>query len=241
MDVPGLIAPLAPLDLAAVALLLALWAGIGLPIEAARTKRPSVSVLMAEYRREWMRHAITRDPRVFDAMIVTSLRDGTAFFASACMIAIGGGIALIGNAERLTGLAQDLDIGSASRLVLEIKLILPVLLLTNAFLKFVWSNRIFGYCCVMMGAVPNEPDDPMAAYRAGQAAELNITAAKSFNRGLRSVYFALGACAWLLGAVPLLVATALTAAIILRREYASHSRGVLRQMQPLPAAKEPPQ
>ena len=30
--------------------------------------------------------------------LIDSLRQGTAFFASACMIAIGGGIAVIGNA-----------------------------------------------------------------------------------------------------------------------------------------------
>ncbi len=37
---------------------------------------------------------------------------------------------------------------------------------------------------------------------------MNITAARSFNRGLRSIYFALAALAWLLGPVPLLAVTA---------------------------------
>lgn len=55
-----------------------------------RTGKPSVSVLMKRYRREWMRQFIERDPRIFDGNILSSLREGTAFFASACMIATGG-------------------------------------------------------------------------------------------------------------------------------------------------------
>jgi uncharacterized membrane protein len=227
MDIMALTSLLTPIDFAAVGLLLVCWFGLNPIIENPRARRPSVVVLMAAYRREWMRQAVTRDPRVYDAMMVTSLRQGTSFFASTCMIAIGGGIALIGNVEQLTGLAQDLDIGGTSRLVWELKLMLPVILLSNAFLKFVWSNRILGYCSIVMGAVPNDADDPLAMQRAAKAGELNILAARSFNRGLRSVYFALGALAWLLGGWALLAATVLTVTVILRREYASQTRKVI--------------
>ncbi len=77
-----------------------------------------------------------------------------------------------------------------------------------------------------MASVPNDTSD--AAYaRAAQAAEINIHAVRNFNRGLRSVYFALAALAWLLGPIPLMIATALTLVTLWRREFASHSRGVL--------------
>ena len=79
----------------------------------------------------------------------------------------------------------------------------------------------------MMAAVPNDPDAPMAAFRARQAAEVNITAAKSFDRGLNSIYFALAALAWLIGPWALIVATVLTSAVLIRREFASHSRRVM--------------
>lgn len=46
-----------------------------------------------------------------------------------------------------------------------------------------------------MASVPNQPDDPLALPRAGQAAELKIRAAWNFNRELRSVYFALASVA----------------------------------------------
>lgn len=215
----------------AILLLLAAWGCVTAVIERRGTKNPSVSVLMAGYRREWMRHTILRDPRVYDAMIVTSLRQSTAFFASTSMIALGGGLALIANVEQLTAVATELSLDQNPRIVWEVKLALVLFFVTNAFLKFVWSHRVFGYCSIVMAAVPNDPDDPIALVRVDQAADLNITAAKSFNRGLRSVYFALGALAWLLGAVPLIVATVVTVIILWRREFASTTRATLQRTQ----------
>jgi uncharacterized membrane protein len=105
---------------------------------------------------------------------------------------------------------------------------LPVIgFLANALLKFVWAHRLFGYCSILMAAVPNDPADPLAFHRAGQAAEINITAARSFNRGLQSIYFALAALGWLLGPWWLVIGTVLATGILLRREFASHSREVM--------------
>lgn len=210
-------------DAAALTFLLLLWQGLVRLIEHPPARRPSVSVLMADIRRDWMRTFVTRQPRIFDANVIDSLRQSTAFFASASMIALGAGIALLGDSGRLTGLAADFAPGT-SRTLLELKLVLMIVLIANAFLKFVWANRLFGYCSVLMASVPNEPEDPAAYPRAAQAAEINITAARSYNRGLESVYFAIAALAWLIGPVALALATAVTGAVIARREFASASR-----------------
>ena len=214
-------------DFAAVALLFLSWGVIGWLIQHPRSRRPSVSVLMAEYRREWMRQMVTRQPRIFDAQTLSTLRQGTSFFASAALISIGGALAAIGNAEQLAGVAEDLALSADPKFVWEVKLLVALLFLTNAFLKFVWSHRLFGYCAVLMGAVPNEVDDPSAMPRALKAAEINITAARSYNQGLRSIYFALASAAWLAGAIPLIIATAVTCAMLWRREFASQSRSIL--------------
>ena len=213
-------------DTAAFGALVLIWAATGRLAERPPGWRPSVSQLMQDYRYRWMTEFLTREPRIFDVSLIDSLRQGTAFFASASMIAIGGGVALIGNAATLTGLAQDLTL-AADTSQLRIKLMVVVVLLSNALLKFIWSHRLFGYCAIMMAAVPNNPNDPIAAPRARQSAEINITAARSFNRGLNSIYFALASLAWLIGPEALLVATVLTAGVLLRREFASHSRQVM--------------
>ena len=215
------------LDFVAVTLLIAIWLGIGWRIDHASAEKPSVSMIMADYRREWMRQMITREPRIFDAQTVGTLRQGTSFFASTSMIALGGVLALIGNADSLVNVAEDLTLVSHPPIVWEIKLLLVVSFLTNAFLKFVWSNRLFGYCSVIMAAVPNDPTDPRAPGMAHKAAEVNITATRSFNRGLRSVYFALASLAWLGGPLLLIGAAILTLVVIWRREFASQSRAIL--------------
>lgn len=218
--------PLAPADIFALTALILAWVLIGWMSEHPPAHRISVGVLMEDYRREWMRQFVTRQPRIFDASIMDSLRQGTTFFASTALIAIGGGLALIGNPERLTSLASDLALDTGPALLWEAKILTAVLFGSNAFLKFVWSHRLFSYCSIAMSAVPNEIDD-LAYARAAQAAEVNITAARSFNRGLRSVYFALASLAWLLGPVALFATSVFTFAMLWRREFASASRATL--------------
>lgn len=214
------------LDGLAVIYLIAAWGILGYVIENPPKKRVSTSVLVADYRREWMVHMITRKPRIFDATVLATLREGTSFLASACLIAIGGGLAAISNAERLSGVARDLAI-DAPKIIWEVKILLALFFITNAFLKFIWSNRLFGYCGVVMASVSNDEADPQALPRAHKAGELNITAARAFNAGIRGIYFALGALSWLLGPVGLLVGGSLVIFIMLRREFASTSRRIL--------------
>lgn len=214
-------------DYAALLLLLGSWLWIGWRVENASAQKPSVSRIMDGYRRDWMKEMVTRQPRMFDAQVVGTMRQGSTFFASTTMIAIGGGLALLGNPQRLAGLAEDLALGTAPALVWEVKILIILLFLANAFLKYVWAHRLFGYCAVLMAAVPNEPDDPTAYPRAAQAAEICVTAARSFNRALRATYFALAAAAWILGPIPLILGTVITMAMLYRREFASQSRTIL--------------
>jgi uncharacterized membrane protein len=214
-------------DWSALALMMVAWFAIGWWIEHPAARFPSVTMLMAERRREWMKVFVTREPRIFDSQILSSLRQSTSFFASTSLLAIGGVLALIGNTDPLRGVAAEVSALQVPVLVWQIKLGVVALFLTNAFLKFVWANRVFGYCAVLMASVPNDPADPIAYPRAAQAAELNVRAAVNFNRGLRAIYFALGALAWLLGPVALMVATTIVVWMVWSREFASVPRSIL--------------
>lgn len=220
-------------DLGAAAFLIFAWCVIGWRVENPSRKRPSVNRLMRKYRRDWMIAHIDRAPRVHDATLLASLREGTAFFASACLIAIGGGLALIGNTDRLDRVAEELMLGTTPAIIWEVKILLPLLLVTSAFMRFVWAQRVFGYCAVMMGAVPNDLNDPKAMDYSLKAAELNIEAARAFNRGLRGVYFALGSLGWFLGPEALIGTTLITVFAIWQREFSSRSRALLHHDDPL--------
>ena len=93
-----------------------------------------------------------------------------------------------------------------------------------------------GYCAILMAAVPNEPDDPQSllmSRKAGEVninaapGEVNINAARSYNRGLRAIYFSIASIAWLVGPWALIAATIITVGVLLRREFMSKSRAVL--------------
>lgn len=185
MDLARLLQSFSLPDMVALGVLLVAWLGVTPLIENAPSRRPSTAQLMARYRREWMVQFITREPRIFDSQIVGNLRQGKAFFASASMIAIGGGFALLGNAERLRGVAQDLTQNADPLIVWEAKLLVLLVVAANAFLKFVWAHRLFGYCAVLMAAVPNDPADSAALPLAAKAGEINVLAARSYNRGLQ--------------------------------------------------------
>ena len=216
------------LDFIALGIILMAWGIMGWFIERDRPNAPSTHALIAEYRFRWMEVMITREVRMVDANILVSLRQGASFFTSAAMIAIGGGIALLGQADRLQGVAADLSGDIAPIVVWEAKILLVVVILANAFLKFVWSHRLFGYCAVVMAAVPEgDASDPETIKMARKAAKLNIYAARSFNRGIRTMYFALTGMAWLLGPAALILATAMTVLMLYRREFHSQSRVAL--------------
>ncbi len=213
-------------DLVALVLaVLAAW-GSGLLIEHPPDSRPSVSLLMNAYRRRWMREFVTRTPRIFDAAIIDSLRQGTAFFASACLIALGAGVALIGDPAQLQSLGTILP-HVASPVPMDWRLALVLAFLANALLKFLWAHRLFGYCSVIMAAVPNDVSDEIAFVTAAKAGEMNVTAARVFNRGLRSIYFAVGAMGWMAGPYGLFAGTAFAAGLVIRREFFSASRQIV--------------
>jgi len=183
---------------------------------------------MARYRHAWFQQASLREARIVDATLLASLRNGTAFFASASLAALGAAMALLGQTDELSHVATDLAAElSAPRAAWIVKLLSVIAILATGFLYFVWSHRVFGYCAVLLGAIPNDPDSPDREKMARKAAELNIAATKSFNRGLRAIYFALAALAWLIGAWALLLSVTLTAAMLFRREFRSNTRAIL--------------
>ncbi|MEM8657007.1 MAG: DUF599 domain-containing protein [Pseudomonadota bacterium] len=217
-----------PLDWFALAFLLASLQGLTWIVEHPPSSVPSTHSLMRRYRIQWMEQMAARDVRIFDAQVLATLRQGGSFFASTTLIAIGGGAAILGQAERVETVARDIDPSlSAPLIVWEVKILLVMILLGLAFLKFVWSIRLFGYCAVMISAVPNDGSTARAQAMARRAGQLNIYADRSFTRALRTVYFALASLAWFFGPIMFLVAILLTLTIVWRREFRSDTRKLL--------------
>jgi uncharacterized membrane protein len=55
---------------------------------------------MNGYREVWIRRLLDRDARMVDMQIMASQQNGTAFFASTSLLAIGGALALLRDQRR---------------------------------------------------------------------------------------------------------------------------------------------
>lgn len=226
------ISGLTALDLAALAWTVAAFWLSGWMITHHPRGWRSTGEMVTAYRGIWMLRAARRQPRVTDITILATLRQGTTFLASMTMFAIGGAVALLGQIDLLEGLAQDIAGGfDAPRVAQQTKILALIALLVFAFMKFIWSVRVFGYCGVVMGAMPGDEDGdrPEDIEReAARAAELNRIAARNFNEGLRAIYFALALLAWFIGPLGLIAATTLITLMLMRREFRSETREALR-------------
>jgi uncharacterized membrane protein len=221
---------LSHLDLAAAAWFLFAWFGFNILIDVSPLKKKTLSCAMDEYRRSWMRSMCCREVRIMDTSIMSGLQQGTAFFASTALLAIGGCFALLDATERMAQVAGDLSIPVADNQALwEIKVLSLMLIFAYGFFKFGWAYRLFNYASIIMGAVPEKRQASDEAIRkmAAQAAELNVLAGRHFNRGQRAFFFAIGFLGWFAGPYVFAVATLAVLLVLIRRQFASRARSAV--------------
>src|SRR6185295_16246216 len=108
---------------------------------------------MNAYRETWMRRMLARDNRMVDMQVMAAIQNGTAFFASTSLIAIGGALTLLRSTEELISAVSPLGI-SSSRGLWEVKAIGLAVIFAYAFFKFAWSYRLYNYVAILFGAMP---------------------------------------------------------------------------------------
>ena len=220
-----------PVDLIALVWFLAAWLGYSFVVELTPRGKDSLNGLMHRYRGLWMQRMLARDMRMMDGQVIASLQNGTAFFASTSLIALGGALTLFRSSEDMLTVAAALPFGvPVSHVQWEMKVVGLMIIFIYAFFKFAWSYRLYNYVAIMVGAAPPaaEKDSPEAQAFARCTAEVITDAGRHFNRGQRAFFFALGYLGWFIGPIPLIVTTAGILVVIWRRQFASQSRAALR-------------
>jgi uncharacterized membrane protein len=223
------------LDLVAFAWFVGAWIGYSLLIEKTGKGRSGLNALMNLYRDEWMERLLARDMRMVDAQVTAALQNGTAFFASTSLIAIGGTLTLLRSADQILTLVAALPFGVAqSQEMWEVKMMGLAIIFVYAFFKFAWSYRLYNYFAIMVGAAPPpaEKDSAAAQDFAHRAAKLCADAGRHFNRGQRGFFFALGYLGWFLGPLPLALTTTGIVIVMWRRQFASDARLAFSQTPP---------
>lgn len=215
------------LDYCAVTWFAAAWLVFGLVSDTGAFGRVSLSKAMEDERRAWMRQMLHRDVRIVDTQILGSLQNGTAFFASTSLIALGGAFTLLNQTDRILDVFRDLPLHTAAnRAEVEIKILSLCVIYGYAFFKFGWAYRLFNYAAILIGTVPTVPfSDPIKAEAAAaRAADMQIIAGRHFNRGLRAFFFSIAFLGWFVNGWVLMASTTLILATLVRRQYFSPAR-----------------
>ncbi|HEV7334739.1 MULTISPECIES: DUF599 domain-containing protein [Bosea] len=214
------------LDFIAIAFFAAAWIGYLLAVEVGPHAKRSLNTLMNERRERWIMESVKRENRIIDTQVMNGLQNGTAFFASTSLIAIGGSLTLLQSADRVVQIFADLPFATpTTRAAWEIKVIGLAVIFAYAFFKFGWSYRLFNYCAILIGAIPphTEADKPETLAAAREAVKMNIVAGLHFNRGQRAFFFALAYLGWFISPWLFLIATAAVLTVMWRRQFVSDS------------------
>ncbi|KPF44204.1 DUF599 domain-containing protein [Rhizobium sp. G187] len=220
-------------DYAAVVTFMALWFAYAWITGQKRIlSRTSLTKAMAERRREWILNSMDRDLKMIDTQIMGGLQNGTAFFASTTIFAIGGCFALLGATEQVDAILKDIPyIVQGGRAMFELKVCGLIALFAYSFFKFGWSYRLFNYCTILFGTIPMIEEAKLDPARAAAAAErtirMNIIAAAHFNMGLRAIFYSIGYLGWFVSPYVFMVATTLVFIVLIRRQFFSEARRAL--------------
>jgi len=217
----------APADLVALACFVGAWGLYAILVEWTEHGRDSLSAHMDRYREIWMHRMLHREARMVDMQIMAALQNGTAFFASTSLIAIGGTLSLLRSTDDVLNVMGSLPFTvPTSRVQWEAKTIGLVIIFAYAFFKFAWSYRLYNYVAIMLGAMPfaSEKDTPEAQAHVVRTTRLFASAGRHFNRGQRAFFFAIGYLGWFIGPLVLMVSTVAIVAVMWRRQFASDSR-----------------
>jgi len=230
LDMPESFSYLTASDLIALCVFFGIWLSFEIVVDHSPLKHRGLSGLMAHRRREWMLVLVERDLRIVDTSILSGLQQGTAFFASSSILAIGGCFALLGSTDLVSGIYEDLPLKAEfNRGLFEMKVLGLTLIFVYAFFKFGYAFRLFNYCSILVGAVqqPKDAERDVRRAEALRAGEMNIIASAHFTAGLRGIFFALGYLGWFIGPTVLIATTIFIALVLIRRQYFSKARAVV--------------
>lgn len=214
-------------DLIALFWFVAAWLGYSVVVEMTPRGKNTLNRLMHRYRGLWMQRMLAREARMMDGQVIASLQNGTAFFASTSLIALGGALTLFHSTDEMLTVIAALPLGApVTHVEWEMKVMGLMIIFIYAFYKFAWAYRLYNYVAIMVGAAPPaaEKDTAEAEAFARTTTAIITDAGRHFNRGQRALFFALGYLGWFIGPLPLIASTAGVLVVMWRRQFASLSR-----------------
>ena len=212
-----------PLDWLALAVFVASWAAYSWLVDYSPWRDRTLTAVMDRQRQRWMEMLAKREIRIVDTAIIGGLQNGTAFFASTSLLAIGAAFAFLTQSDQVLTAVGALPFPfTASRAAWEVKAMGLLFIYAYAFFKFGWSYRLFNYTSILIGAIPfaAEHRERCGPPRGGASRAHGRSRRPPFYAGSAGVLllgriFGWFASAWLFLIITIVVVTALC-----RRQFA---------------------
>lgn len=189
-------------------------------------------------RRGWAESAARRplSGRMLDASILGTLNNSAVFFASSALLGLGAFLSLTVSPDRIKDAIDAMGVvGMASR---DTHLVVAKAAVAGgffgwSFLKFTWSMRQIAFAASLCGSLGESGEDPEDEERKiGSFADLASLAGESFNLGLRSFYWSMAACCWLLSPWLCIACSGALAYGLWHREFRSETLRALQKAHP---------
>ncbi len=190
------------LDLAALAYFVVAWIGYAVAVEWRQERHGSLNARIHRYREVWMRRTLSREARMVDMQIMASLQNGTAFFASTSLLAVGGALTLMRSTGDVITVVEALPLGIVTT-------------------PTQWAVKTIGL------VVTADRQTAEAECHVLRTTRLFQSAGQNFNRGQRAFFFALGYLGWFAGPWELFASTTAVVIVMWRRQFASTAQRAL--------------
>ncbi|MCK0197572.1 DUF599 family protein [Ancylobacter sp. 6x-1] len=218
------------LDCIALGFFVVAWLAYHRLMEGGWSERRSLNRRMDVFRMQWMRNMVQRENRIVDAQIIAALQNGTAFFASTSLLAIGASLTILRASEDVMAIFSHLPmLANGTREGWELKTFGITVIFSYAFFKFAWAYRLFNYTTILLGSTPppQEADTPAAQRHVVKAARMATLAGRHFNRGQRAFFFALGYLGWYVNGWVFIATTLALFLVMMNRQFGPDSHWVL--------------
>jgi len=212
------------------------WFAYNYGVPLVEKRRPSLSVIMSMQRRRWVKNATMRESPL-DAILSANLMSSVSFLASTSVLLVLAIFAAIGQISAVIEALQGVGMGANySASDLQIHFVVMLAIFVQSFFAFTLALRQFNHFCIMIGAMDHSGRVSDAEIDA--IAQLNTLAAKNFNNGIRAYYFSVATVAWFADPMLAIVASLVTVAFLIHREFFSSAHRIAASAAVLASRRE---
>lgn len=196
----------------------------------------SLASVMNRHRVNWMSRMLQREARMSDASLLGNLERNVTFFASSCVLILAGLLTALSAVDKVVSVLGSFSFAAeADTLSVELKMATLIGVFIYAFFTFTWSMRQYGFACALVGAAPAVNDNTVTAAERRSfviyAAKVIDQASRTYNYGLRSLYFSLSVLAWFFHPLLFTLSSVIIVFVLYRREFHSDSLYALKKVE----------